>query len=139
MFDNIGSKVKTMASVFCIIGIIAYMFLGFHLMARQNFIYGLVVILLGALFSWLSTLALYAIGHIADNTDLILKKLNNKATFRVESPESPAADIPKATPYKKPETPKGQSNGSWWCSCGASNRDTDSSCSVCFKQRPNKK
>ena len=136
MYDNIGSKVKTFAIVSCIIGIISSIILGFTIISRDNtIIYGLLVIFLGVFFSWLSTLALYAVGYIADNTDAILRKINNKATFKTDSSESPANN----PLYKKPEGAKTDTIGSWWCSCGASNRDTDSSCSVCFKQRPNKK
>ena len=139
MFNNIGKKVKIMAQVICFIGIVAWIIVGIsYCLHWRAFFTGILVAILGSFLSWLSSLALYAIGHIAENTEAILRKLNNKSTFRTEVSETLTADIPKATQYKKADAEKTQSVGSWWCTCGAINKDSASSCSVCCKQRPQK-
>ena len=140
MFDNIGSKVKTLATVSCIIGIVASIIIGLMLL-QANIIYGLIVAILGSFVSWISSLAIYAIGHTAENTDIIIKKLNKRPSGTATTEETQTtsnSDINYFAKIKKTEANKTEQVGSWWCSCGASNRDTDSTCSVCFKQRPQK-
>ena len=77
MFCNVGSKCKTLAKVVCYGGIICSVICGALLVASGAFtyngggiiaLYGLLVILLGSLFSWLGSLSLYAIGEAAENS-----------------------------------------------------------------------
>ena len=138
MFDNIGGKVKALATVLCIIGIVASIILGLMLLS-MNILLGLIVAALGSFISWLSSLALYAIGHTAENTDMIVRRLNKRQPEKSDTQTISDSEVHYATKYKKPEGVKTEQVGSWWCSCGASNRDTTNTCSVCFEQRPNKK
>ena len=135
MFNNIGNKVKIMAQVLCIIEIVACIITGiFYILHWRALFSGILIAVLGSFLSWLTNLALYAIGHIAENTDIIVRKLNNKNTLKNESANSPTTDNLKTIQHKKP-IEKAQLDGSWWCSCGALNRNSDISCSVCFKKR----
>jgi hypothetical protein len=90
-------------------------------------------------------LALYAIGQSAENTDLILRKVKTienmvNKSLRDTKPEDQNT-IP--TQQKNNKQTKLYSNdlseGHWWCSCGAANRNTENFCSVCYKSRPTKK
>ena len=94
-FDNIGSKVKTLAKVTCWIGMAFSAIYGIVLIAMNQAILGLLVIVLGAFGSWLDSLALYAIGESAENSaiaaNLIVKmdmersrQTNNQSTAGVE-------------------------------------------------------
>ena len=77
MFNNVGSKVKTLAKVVCWLGIIASVISGITLIAggAQNgnvgggFLAGVLTIALGAFVSWLGSLPTYAIGEAAENAE----------------------------------------------------------------------
>lgn len=73
MFDNIGSKIKTLASVICWLGIIGCVLCGIALMIairRFGFLIGLFIIIFGSLFSWISSFVLYGFGEIVENSDI---------------------------------------------------------------------
>ena len=54
MFDNIGSKIKTLARVICWIGIIVSIISGCVLMVQneETIFKGILIIILGPLVSW---------------------------------------------------------------------------------------
>ena len=145
MFDNVGEKVKTMASVFCVIGIILSIILGVITIFGGQVLVGFLVIALGAFSSWLSCLSLYAIGEAAENTNKIFYRLEN-----IERKQSNIDQIIKPEPIKtelyqkykeavkNQETTKKFEEGSWWCSCGARNSQNSRECSNCYKPKPNK-
>lgn len=138
MFDNIGSKVKTMAKVFCGIGIGSSIILGIVSIFTSNFFVGLLIAALGSFVSWISTLALYAIGEASENTNIILRKIKKIETNQTNQIKTTESEIQtnQETPMQKNEN---NSSKKWWCSCGAENKDIATTCSVCFKQRPSNK
>ena len=146
MFDHIGDKVKTMATVFCIIGIVASIIVGAAFILRGAFIIGIIIAAVGAFISWLSCLALYAIGETAENTNRIIHKINtienmvNKAlnNSQPEAQKTTPSHTQTTTAQIKPNS-KDLTEGSWWCSCGASNRNSSNTCSSCYKPRPTQK
>ena len=77
MFDNVGSKLKKMAKVFCWIGIIAFVLLGFITIfaAEKQYdpgnlrITGFCYLFIGPICSWLSSLGIYALGQIAEDVE----------------------------------------------------------------------
>ena len=80
MYDNIGSKIKTVAKVVGFAGIVISILTGllFLLVAfsEEKFSYfgiGILVAILGSIISWASTIALYGFGQIVENTDTIAK------------------------------------------------------------------
>lgn len=66
MFSNSGSKVKTLALVQTWIGIAASIIGGIVLMSLDQSLLGFLTMVFGAFLSWLTALALYAIGEAAD-------------------------------------------------------------------------
>lgn len=86
MFDNIGSKVKTMAKIFCWLGIIGSIITGIALIIngtqyryqQGTVLYGVLVIIAGSFLSWLSSLGLYAIGESAENSRICAEILAEK-------------------------------------------------------------
>lgn len=76
MFDNIGSKIKTLATVIAWTGIIASLLTGFVLMAEDAgaaFI-GLLIMVIGSLMSWVGSFMTYGFGHLIENTDKLVAK-----------------------------------------------------------------
>ena len=85
LFGNIGKKIKTLAFVFFVIGIlisfvIAVMsfltFLGLE-QTGMGLLSAICVLLIGFLCSWLSNMLLYGFGQLIDNTEMIKRKLNH--------------------------------------------------------------
>ena len=75
MFDNIGRKIKSLASILCWIGIIAWIICGICivLINKRLIAVGFLVMLLGPITSWLASFLLYGFGELIDKTDEIAK------------------------------------------------------------------
>ncbi len=80
MFDNIGSKIKTVAATIAWLGIIGSIIIGIIIIAEANDSYypsatetlsGWLVIIVGSLSSWVSSFTLYGFGQLIENTDII--------------------------------------------------------------------
>ena len=79
MFNNIGTRLKTVAKIFCWIGIALSGISGIILITSGlqaykgggiNILIGLLVIILGSLFSWIGSLGLYGFGELIENSDI---------------------------------------------------------------------
>lgn len=85
MFDKIGGKVKTVASMLCWLGIAAsillaismWILIGILLGGFLGFVVACIVGGIGCLVSWLATYLFYAFGQLVDNSDLILQHLKD--------------------------------------------------------------
>ena len=89
LFSNVGKKIKTVAVVFCWIGIIAAVLAGLAMIGVgllmsdledkiAMILGGIGVALVGSVMSWLGSLVIYGFGELVDNstiqTRLALKK-----------------------------------------------------------------
>ena len=103
MFDNIGEKLKRLALFSCWGGIISSIILGL-LFFGVGIIYGVLTIVLGSLSSWISSWIIYAIGEIAENTQIkrndreISEKKRIESVFKSHS-NNRASTIRKCCPY----------------------------------------
>ena len=81
MYENVGGKIKGLAKTVAIIGIalsaIAGLIISF-MDFPETLIPGILVLGLGAFFSWLSTLAMYGFGQLIENTDKLVAAHNNQ-------------------------------------------------------------
>ena len=86
MFDNIGSKIKTVATTIAWLGIIGSIIIGIIIIAEANDSYypsatetlsGLLVIIVGSLSSWVSSFTLYGFGQLIENTDTICSEMES--------------------------------------------------------------
>ena len=71
MNEGIGSKVKALAIINCVIDIIAAIIGGIIVWFNSHdhgFLYFLLIAVSGSIIAWISALVLYAIGEAADNT-----------------------------------------------------------------------
>lgn len=82
MFENIGEKIKTLAKVVSIMGIAASVIYGIILMSAGGigFIYGLLVIAVGIIISWISSFFTYGFGELLINTKEIKESVKNIAS-----------------------------------------------------------
>lgn len=76
MFDNIGGKIKGAASFISVSGIIASIIAGVDLVSKETVIVGLIIIIVGSLFSWVGSFLLYGFGQLVENSDIIAEQSN---------------------------------------------------------------
>lgn len=84
MFDNIGSKIKSLAQVVCWIGIIASVIGGIIVMASHSdaAATGLLIIAIGVVGSWVGSFALYGFGQLIENSDTLVEIAKHNALKR---------------------------------------------------------
>ncbi len=80
MFNEIGKKIKGVASAVCWIQIVIYAIMGIVLMvsSKELILAGFLVGSIGCLIAWLSSIVLYGFGEIIDKVCNIEKALNNQ-------------------------------------------------------------
>lgn len=73
MFDNIGSKIKSLATIFCWIGILISVFIGSFLLGnnKNNALLGILLIAIGSLISWIGSFFMYGFGELIAKTSEI--------------------------------------------------------------------
>lgn len=76
MFENIGSKIKALASVACAVGIAVSIIGGIIVMCTVEELIGIgfVVMIGGSLLSWLSSFVLYGFGELVENSAIVARK-----------------------------------------------------------------
>lgn len=85
MFNNIGSKIKGLASVICFGGIILCIIIGIVVAALDEdlILAGFAIMILGALLSWVSSFVLYGFGELIENSAIIAgKETLNKNEYK---------------------------------------------------------
>lgn len=77
MFDNIGGKIKALASAMAIIGIILSVTIGLVLFGIDDDMIpvGVVIMVVGSLISWIGSFLLYGFGELIEKTCLIEERL----------------------------------------------------------------
>lgn len=72
MYDEIGKKLKDLATLSCIIGLIASIIIGLLVMIIVDntifIVVGLIIMLVGCFISWVSSSLLYGFGELIDKT-----------------------------------------------------------------------
>lgn len=77
MFDNIGGKIKGVATIICVIGMIASLCVGFFFM-REDIFLGIAIMIAGSLVSWLGSFFSYGFGQLIENSDIIAKTIKRE-------------------------------------------------------------
>ena len=104
MFRNIGSKIKTLAKVIFWLSVIGTMIGAFAVIALAAMrssgdsiglaiIIGLVIVIVGIIFAWLSTFMLYVFGKLIDTNQKMLRIMQEQyrpktTTTSVEQPKT---------------------------------------------------
>ena len=121
MFENIGSKLKILAVVEVILGVIASIIYGFSLIAIGMVLVGVIIIVVGSVASWAGSWMAYGIGEAVENSEAILRRLRQS-----ESVQNPA--------YAPKTAPKVAGPDEWKCECGRVNKKYVTTC-PCGKNR----
>lgn len=83
-YENIGGKIKILARVLCVLGIIGSFVSGILFIVASSeigtmhgvyIICGIAIIVVGSILSWIATWLLYAFGDITENVAIIKKKV----------------------------------------------------------------
>lgn len=93
MFASIGEKIKIIAKIFAVAGVLISTVGGFWLMSSGygNEIKGLVLLFAGALGSLVAAFLIYGFGHLIINSDITARTLNPKEYYyRQEYAEEPS-------------------------------------------------
>lgn len=101
MFSNIGEKIKTLAEVICIIGIVTSIIAAIVMFSNSEIGLGFLLLILAPLLFWISSFTLYGFGEIIvllkqniDKQTEIIKKLDNKHDFvRETAKEEPINEL----------------------------------------------
>ena len=98
MFDEVGGKIKVLAKVICVIGIIASVITGVVFMTRSHAaaLLGLVIMVAGSLCSWVGTFFIYGFGQLIENSDKLVYKTDTLVS-RVKNLEANAKTAPLAS------------------------------------------
>lgn len=81
MYNDIGGKIKILAKVIFIVGMMASIIIGFTICFTSDdmlIIVGLLVMVVGSIVAWISSLCLYGFGQLIENSDIIAAEYNRK-------------------------------------------------------------
>lgn len=156
MFNNIGGKIKTLAVVVCVIGMIGSAITAIVLWVNGLFLPGLLFLGVGCLASWIGSFFAYGLGQLIENSDLQVEELN-KLRMQVNELKQPAPEVvepapaaavhehpaqqpavrerpaPKTSAYVKPVVYDGKN---WICNkCGHENLGVQTWCRDCGRHR----
>ena len=73
MFNNIARKIKILAMVIAAIGVAASIVFGFSFLKDEEYLIGILVIVVGSAISCASVFTLYGFGHLIENTDKLVE------------------------------------------------------------------
>ncbi len=124
MFDNIGGKIKTLATVVTIIGIVASVIAGLYFMIEEEFGLGLVIIIVGALSSWIGSFLLYGYGELIEKTAEIAQNTRRSGIATT------SASVPMSIPPRT-NTTTSQTKKKTCPSCLREVSPYDSACRFC--------
>ena len=134
MFNNIGGKIKTLAVVVCVIGMIGSAILAFELWSEGGSFAGLLALAVGCLASWIGSFFTYGFGKLIEETERN-REINQQIFQRLGRCVQLLRDVPVAfaNDGKNDAAPaRPAPAGSWTCRrCGGRNLSTDSRCKEC--------
>ena len=150
MFDNIGGKIKNLATVICVIGIIASVILAIALWSQNDkynptVALGFGVLIGGCVGSWVGSFFMYGFGELIEETTrnriynekihkLLYDELNGAKLQRNE-PKQPENET-KKTWVSAEQWIKQDEKQPWNCKkCGWPNHYTRSDCAHCREPR----
>lgn len=74
MFENIGGKMKALARVMAVLGIIGAVVAGVVLVSDGNVGAGLCVAILGSLVAWTGSFFAYGFGQLIENSGILIEQ-----------------------------------------------------------------
>ncbi len=101
MFKSIGGKIKTLAGAITCIEIILSIVLGIILMTNDLVLVGVLAILVGFLFSWVSTFILYGFGQMVENSDKLVAVERMKLDAKIDELQTKADKADELAKWNK--------------------------------------
>lgn len=114
MSDNIGSKIKTLSIILCVLEVISCVAYGVILIMTDTAFIGVLSIIIGIFFSCAASFALYGLGHLIETTDTMASQMR---TIQSRQNEKPA--IIRVGNVGQESAPNVDPEHKWICeSCG---------------------
>ena len=145
MFDNIGGKIKTLAVVVCVVGMIASLIFAIVLWSMDSYrtptiALGFGVLIGGCVVSWVGSFFTYGFGQLIEDTAAIREAL--KPTSKPEIEMRPMMNAPEHEARTKPVLQyapivgKKTENLRWTCQkCKCINTSSNDICSCCGSEK----
>ena len=139
MFNNAGGKIKLVAVIITLCGIIASVIFGIVLMVKVSFLSGLLAAVGGSLVVYLSGLGTYGFGDLVASAHELAygKKHTAEAEPVQEKPAmavKPVSQAANSVPAAKAHSDEEPVGDGWKCACGRVNQKYVSTC-VCGKNK----
>ena len=110
LYLNIGAKIKNWAKWICIVETISAIIGGITLMVEEEFLYGLLCLIVGPIVAFVSTWLLYAFGEITEDISLMRQKYVGDKVIEQQRKETTATHprpepltVKKLNPAKQAE------------------------------------
>lgn len=95
MFNNIGEKIKKLAIVATVLGMIASLIAAIIIWAgNMGVLYGIFVLVVGVVFSWISSFVLYGFGEVIIKLNEIEKDIQKLKATNGEQTDKPNDNQP---------------------------------------------
>ena len=98
MFKNIGGKIKGVAQFVTWLGIMASVVI-FLILKNDNVLLGFVLLIVGCVGSWLSSLCLYGFGQLIENSDIIAESSKQRQLSESEDDSDTIDEYIRNDPY----------------------------------------
>lgn len=104
MFNNIGEKIKGIASLSCYIGIGCSILMGLLLLMTFGLI-GILVAVFGSFLAWVGSLAVYGFGQLVENSNIQRRYLEKQLALLQNISVGQKTDEPSNQPKNHDVTP----------------------------------
>lgn len=136
MYENIGLKLKGLATVWAAIGMIASFIGGLVMMTAEYVGAGWAILILGSLLSWISGMFTYGFGQLIENSDQLVHQATENSDRLVHQATENSVNMPPANNISTVLSP----TETWKCpSCGTAQPAGGTPCSVCGHPYVNQK
>jgi len=104
--ENVGEKIKTWAQVILVVGIFSSIILGIAVFSINSYwiesgtkvLFGFLIIIVGSLLSWVSSMVLYAYGELTDSIMALRQRIDEFAPANLNQQKELVAILCKLCP-----------------------------------------
>lgn len=117
LFSNAGGKIKVLAKVFFVLGIIASVIYGIVVMTLGGIhvLYGFLIAIIGSISSWISSILMFGFGTIVENTDKISTRTSDIRHYTFEMVKTEKDELKKEEEEKKSVAEKNKEHINFKC------------------------
>ena len=100
MFENIGGKIKGLATITTVIGIVLSVIVGIAFFSKTPLL-GIMIAIVGIAISWIGSFMTYGLGQLIENSDITVELLNG--IYYSQNPEDSGNSGESLTPEQAAE------------------------------------